>query len=64
MESSRTLFRSFSFLIWAVGIGPEECLEEFAQARGATIATGGNWQSTVLDALADPNRTVHFNLDE
>lgn len=39
-------------------------LEDFAQARGATIATGENWQTTVLDALNDPNTTVHFNLDQ
>lgn len=39
-------------------------LEQFAQARGATIATGENWQTTVLDALNDPNTTVHFNLDQ
>jgi hypothetical protein len=38
-------------------------LEAFAQARGATIATGEGWQSTVLNALADPNTGVHFNLD-
>jgi hypothetical protein len=39
-------------------------LEQFAQARGATLATGENWQATVLEKLADPNTTVHFNLDE
>jgi len=38
-------------------------LAEFAQARGATIATGENWQSTVLNGLADPNTMVHFNLN-
>jgi len=38
-------------------------LEGFAQARGATIATGENWQATVSRALADPKTPVHFNLD-
>jgi hypothetical protein len=39
-------------------------LEQFAQARGATLATGENWQTTVTNALNDPNTTVHFNLDQ
>ena len=39
-------------------------LDAFAQARGATTATGENWQATVLQKLADPNTTVHFNLDQ
>ena len=38
-------------------------LEAFAKARGATLATGENWQATVLQKLADPKTPVHFNLD-
>jgi hypothetical protein len=38
-------------------------LDAFAEARGATTATGEDWQATVLEKLNDPNTTVHFNLD-
>lgn len=49
----------------ALGLG--EYLDDFAKARGAStykdLADPNNWKRVVLDALADPNRRVHFNLD-
>jgi hypothetical protein len=38
-------------------------LEAFAKSRGATLATGDNWQATGLQKLKDPKTPVHFNLD-
>jgi len=38
-------------------------LQAFAEAKGAKLATGDNWQEIVRQGLADPNTTVHVNLD-
>jgi RHS repeat-associated protein len=48
-------------------LGIREHLGDFARARGAetykNLPDPNKWKSGVLDALADPNRRVHFNLD-
>jgi RHS repeat-associated protein len=48
-------------------LGISEHLEGFAAARGAetwkNLPDPMKWKSGVLDALSDPRRQVHFNLD-
>ena len=48
-------------------MGLDSGLDAFAEARGATtwkdFEDPLNWQSGVINKLADPNTTVHFNLD-
>lgn len=50
---------------FALGLG--EFLDDFAKARGAdtykNLADPNRWKSGVLEALGDPTRQVHFNLD-
>jgi hypothetical protein len=51
---------------FAIGL-TDQGLEEFARARGATtwkdLPDPLNWKTGVLDKLADPKTTVHFNLE-
>jgi hypothetical protein len=51
---------------FAMGL-QDEGLDAFAEARGATtwkdFPSPENWQSGVLEKLADPETPVHFNLD-
>lgn len=50
---------------FALGLG--DYLDDFARARGAEtwkdLPDPTQWKSGVLDALANPSRQVHFNLD-
>jgi Pretoxin HINT domain len=48
-------------------LGLSDHLDDFARTRGAdtwkNLPDPMRWRSGVLDALANPQRTVHFNLD-
>jgi RHS repeat-associated protein len=50
-----------------LALGVSQHLDAFATARGAvtwkSFADPTRWKQGVLDALADPKRMVHFNLD-